>query len=144
MKALFLSLSVLISAHLVANELNWVDEQVEAIKPPRAGMKSREISSLKDPFIFLKKNKPKKSSKAGKKPSNNGVKKIVKAPISFKLYSIINKSALVNGKWYKEGEIIHGYKIAEINPQSVLLTKRKKKLLLSTQSRNQNLNFNNK
>jgi len=145
MKALFISLSFLISLNLVANELEWVDEQVEAIKPPREGMKGKEISSIKDPFIFLKKNAPKKAtSKSGKKTSSTSIKKVIKTPQSYKLTTVINRSALINGKWYKEGEVMHGYKIAEVNPQSVLLTKKKKKLLLSTHSKNRNLNFNNK
>ena len=144
MKTLLITLSLLISANIVASELNWVDEQVEAIKPPRTGMKSKEISSIKDPFIFLKKNQEKSTSKSGKKSSPKSVKKSVKTPISFKLTTVINQSAQINGKWYKEGEVLYGYKITEINPQSVLLTKHKKKLLLTTFSKNRNLNFNNK
>jgi hypothetical protein len=144
MKTLFISLSILMSVHLLANELDWVDEQVAAIKPPRSGMTGREISSIKNPFIFLKKDTTKKSSKTAKKTSGKKVKRVAKAQTSFILKSVINNSALINGTWYKEGQVISGYKVAEINPQTVLLTKHKKKLLLSTRSKNQTLNFNNK
>ena len=40
---------------LFANELSWVDDQVEAIKPPRSGASSQLLRAAENPFIFLKK-----------------------------------------------------------------------------------------
>ncbi len=56
MKNLYSLLILLIATQLFSNELTWVDEQVEAIKPARIGVSQKEISKIKDPFIFLHKN----------------------------------------------------------------------------------------
>jgi len=156
MKTFFIVITILLTANLNANELAWVDEQVEAIKPPRTGMKSRELSILKDPFIFLKKNRTEesknKSAKRSSTPrvtknaisSTSGSKKVIKKRRGLTLSTVINTSAMINGKWYKIGDKINGYKVSKIDSTSVLLTKKSKKLLLSTNSKNKNLNFNNK
>jgi len=140
MKTLLLSIALLSSA-VYANELNWVDEQVQAIKPARSGMKRQELSSLKNPFIFIKKtDKTKKGVKSDKK---TGLKKVLKKKIDLKLTLVINQSAQISGKWYKVGETINGYKIEEITPKAVLLKKKNKELLLTTNSKNNTLKFKN-
>lgn len=151
MKTFFIVIAVLLTASANANELAWVDEQVEAIKPPRTGMKSRELSILKDPFIFLKKNRIGESKNAKRSSTPRVVrnatpdaKKIVKKRKALTLTTVINTSAMINGKWYKAGDKVSGYKVSKIDSTSVLLTKKSKKLLLSTNSKNKNLNFNNK
>ncbi len=138
MKNLLLSIALLSSA-LYANELNWVDEQVQAIKPARSGMKNKELSSLKNPFIFIKKT-DKKGVKSDKKI---GLKKVVKKKVNLKLTLVINQSAQISGKWYKKGETINGYKIEEITPRAVLLKKKNKELLLTTNSKSNTLKFKN-
>ncbi len=158
MKTFFIAIIVLLTVNLNADELSWVDEQVEAIKPPRNGMKNRELASVRDPFIFLPKNKtdkPKskntrrsstptvrKSATASKSPGTQNI--IKKKRGSLTLKTVINSSAMINGKWYKVGDKINGYKVSKIDSTSVLLTKQKKKLLLSTNSKSKNLNFKNK
>ncbi len=155
MKTIFILIMLLLTINLSSNELAWVDEQVEAIKPPRNGMKSRELSIIKDPFIFLSKNRTnaskKKSTKRSSTPSraktavsSNGKKIVKKKKGSLRLTTVINTSAMINGKWYRLGDTISGYKVSKIDSTSVLLTKKSKKLLLSTNSKNKNLNFNNK
>ena len=64
MKKLTILLLLVLSTTLFSDELSWVDEQVEAIKPPRHGILRRDISKLRDPFIFLsaKKTHKKRSS----------------------------------------------------------------------------------
>ena len=145
MKTFFITVIVLLTVNLSSNELTWVDEQVEAIKPPRIGMKSRELALIRDPFIFLSKNK---AASTGKKSSTK--KKIAsssKATVKKKSLSVtmlMNSSALINGKWYKVGDKINGYKVSKMDINSVLLTKKSKKLLLSTNSKSKKINFNNK
>ena len=157
MKTFFIIIAILLTANLNSDELAWVDEQVEAIKPPRIGMKSRELSILKDPFIFLKKNRTDETkSKNGVKrtrsasipnrtaTSSSGIKKVIKKKKALSITMLMNSSAMINGKWYKVGDTVNGYKVSKIDSTSVLLTKKSKKLLLSTSSKNKNLNFNNK
>jgi len=129
------------------SELAWVDEQIEAIKPPRIGLSIKEINQLKDPFILLVEKKADKKTtaeKAKKHSKYNYKKKIHRRSYRFSLEAVMNKSALINGKWYKEGSYIHGYKIAKVDWNRVVLTKGSKKITLSTISQKKNLKFNKK
>jgi hypothetical protein len=144
------TITLLLSAtYLFANnhELAWVDEQIEAIKPPRIGLSIKEINQLKDPFILLvekKEDKKKQVKKAQKHSKYNYKKKIHRRSYHFRLEAIMNKSALINGKWYKEGQNIYGYKISQVDRNIVILTKGRKKIKLSTISHKKNLKFNKK
>jgi len=146
MKTLYVILVLLGLSQLSASELSWVDEQVEAIKPPRSGISSKEIRAVKDPFIFLVKKddiegKSKKS--ASKKISRvHYVKKSHTKRLV--LDAVLNKSAMINKKWYKEGDKVYGYKLAQVNTTSVVLKRQKKQILLSTKSKSKNLKFHNK
>ncbi|MCW8894261.1 hypothetical protein [Sulfurimonas sp.] len=140
-------LSVFLSSTLYSTELGWVDEQVNAIKPPRKGA---NISSIKSPFIFLQKNKPK--STGSKKSSFASAKKTlptgvalssVKKP-TFLLSTVINSSAMINDAWYKKNDKVNGYTVIDIRKTSVTLKKGDKELTLSTNSKKQTLKFKNK
>jgi len=158
MKTTLLSISLLFasSSLLSMDELSWVDEQVEAIKPPRAGLSKRELAHIKSPFIFLKKNrdeeeKKESSGNAEKSTTSSNATnsaatapKAVKTSQSLSLEAIINKSALINNVWYKIGETINGYTIEDISRDSVLLKKKKKEFLLTTKTQSKKLKFQNK
>ena len=142
----FIPFLLLLSTYVMANELAWVDEQVEAIKPPRKGISKQEITSLKDPFIFLKTKKTnnknvKHTSVINRKTSKSTYRRVHSYKLS--LEAVMNKSAFINGKWYKEGEKVKGYLLKEVNARSVLLTKGKKQLTLTTMSKNKKLKFKN-
>ena len=62
MQKFIILLSIISALSLFGNELSWVDEQVAAIKPPREGISNKEISKLKDPFIFFHTKKQNNSS----------------------------------------------------------------------------------
>lgn len=150
MKKFFrMSILLLLSLQLNSNELKWVDEQVEAIKPPREGISESEVLSLKDPFIFLKKTDVKNNATPSP-TSAVALKEVAKvateqvAPIKKKLKidAIINKSVLIDGKWYKVSDKMGVYTIITINASSVTLSKNGKKEILSTN--NENLKFKNK
>jgi hypothetical protein len=146
MKKLIIILFLLISTHLLANELAWVDEQIEAIKPPRKGISIRDLSKLKDPFIYLHVKKAKRRARFSyRRHSRSSSKKHVQTNSSkLQLEAILNKTALINGRWYHEGGKVYGYKLEKVNLQSVLLTQGGKQILLSTMSKSKNLKFNNK
>jgi len=142
MKNIITILLFLLSTQLFAkSELSWVDEQVAAIKPPREGISNQVISKLKSPFIFLHKTKV-ASQKAT--TSTKIYKRTRRYSSHFRLEAILNKSALINGRWYKEGVKVHGYRLKKVNLRSILLTRGKKEILLTTLSKNKNLKFNNK
>ena len=146
MKSLIITL--LIISNLFATELDWINEQVKAIKPQRIGLDFSELSALNDPFIAVKKIKEpiireqKKRSKVvikGKKVKGEKYPK----KISFILSATLNKSARINGKWYKLGEYISKYKIVMIESSSFLLIKSKKKIMLTTLNKSNNISFQN-
>ncbi len=138
MKKLTIILLLLLSTQLFSNELVWIDKQIEAIKPPRKGINNKKILKLKDPFIYLRKKIHHRSRKY------SGSKRVRAYTSKISLVAILNKSALINGKWYREGEKVYGYKLEKVNPKTVLLTKGKKQLFLSIASKSKNLKFNNK
>lgn len=140
----FLILSFFIfTIQISADEVTWINEQIEAIKPPRVGVSSSEINTLKDPFIFLGKNTANKNLtvlSTGQKISSTAMQHSRhKTNKPFKLDVIINSSALINSKWYKLNDKIQGYTVSEINHNNVLLTNKGKKILLSTKSNILNL-----
>ncbi len=143
MKTIFISLLLLLVVNLSADELKWVDEQIEAIKPPRSGMKVKELSKIKDPFIYLSKGKVKKKYRRTKYKKSSKKRKQAVLNKKFRLSMTMNRMARINNKWYKLGDNIAGYKIAKIDASFVMLTKDKKNFLLSTHSKNTNLNFKN-
>jgi hypothetical protein len=142
-KILIVSFVALVSG-LSSNELAWVDKQIDSIKPPREGINSAAITSLNDPFIFLK--KPAETLTKGSPIASNSFvfKSEVKTAPVLRLTAIMNDTALINGKWYKVGDTLHGYKLLAINTKSVNLRSKKTKLTLSTQSNSKNLKFKNK
>ncbi|MCW8838430.1 MAG: hypothetical protein OQK11_06990 [Thiovulaceae bacterium] len=160
MKTILISLFFLSSLTMANNDLSWVDAQVEAIKPPRDGESNRNISKIKNPFIFLKKNSLNKStdkkvsSKSNRrtiyqntrtKTITNSTSKVKKASVYIKgslvLSAIINNSALISGKWYKLGDIINNYKITDIGRKTVTMKNKSRTKLLSTASKNKKLKF---
>jgi len=143
MKKLLIISTLFLGCSLYSNELKWVDEQIEAIKPPRTGMDTSILSNIKDPFLFLIKEEKREPS-----PTDSlvtiPIESVKKAPQRLTLSLILNNSALINDTWYKKGDRVNGYQLAQITPKSVLLTKKNKQLLLSTKSSNKNINFKNK
>ncbi len=145
MKNLFLTL-FLLSLNLLANELQWVDEQIEAIQPPRVGISESEIALLKDPFIFLKKSDTNTTVNTTTTTLVTTDIQMKKEPIEKKeliLDAIMNKSALIDGKWYKLNDKIDDLTISDISTTTVTLSKKGKKEILST-NKNKNLKFKNK
>lgn len=151
-------LAIFLSNSLYANELEWVDEQIEAIKPPRKGV---NISTLGTPFVFLEKNKPEtKDAKKGSRAYAAPAKKAAPSKTaslaqtgetddapkksSLVLSTIINSSAMIDGNWYKVSDKISSYTVTDITKTSVTLKRGSKELVLSTVSKNPNLKFKNK
>lgn len=119
-------------------ELSWVDEQIQAILPARIGVADGYISALKDP-MKTKKNSVVLSPAAPKLYAPPALRPVIQqtptpAPVvveePLRLYALMNRSALINGKWYHVGESIRTFSISEIKNNSVLLTGKKGQLLL--------------
>ena len=144
---LFCIASSFLFAQTNLKELSWVNKEIEAIKPSRKGTSLRSIALLRDPFVFLNKNKGEKKEKVKVKknivppsviPTQTTSTTSVALPKtlsqSLKLSAIINNSALINGNWYKVGDKVGNYKIAKITPQDVILQNSMRTLKLSTKT----------
>jgi len=153
MKNLFIMSFLLLTLNLSSNELAWVDEQVNAIKPPRTGVKSSVISRLRNPFIFLHKKSSTETSTTRRSIPNGmlssssktkavAIKKTIKTNLV--LDATMNHSALIGGKWYKINDKVGAYTLESVNTTSVVLTNKDKRLVLSTNSKNLTLKFKNK
>lgn len=142
----------LFTVALSSNELAWVDKQIDAIKPPRKGLSNSAVSNLRSPFIFLKKSEKSVKTASTRAPSSRVTKSsdatLTSRPKTQKkglnVDAIMNKSAFINGAWYKINDRVQGYTIMNITPTSVVLTKNSKRFVLSTSSVNRNLKFKNK
>ncbi len=145
---------IYISIALCADELSWVDTQIDAIKPPRKGMSTSSLDKIGNPFIFLQKDEeviekvknnktrvnPLRSTntKKSSKPVLRSKKELVKR---LKLSAIINKSVLINNRWYNINDKIYDYTISKINKKTIILNMGKKKLVLSTEKSTKNIKF---
>lgn len=94
-------------------QLAWVDEQIQAILPSRVGISDGLINSLRDPMKMIKPASLLPPPKLGTVP--------LKVEEPLRLQAMINQSVLISGKWYKTGDMIRDYSLAEIKPNSVLL-----------------------
>jgi len=122
-------------------EVAWVNEQVLAILPARIGIAEGFINSLRDP-MKMKKTTPSilPGSKLLAPPKLGSILQppVVEEPL--RLLAIMNKSVLINGKWYKSGDSVRNFTLAEIKTNSVLLTgKKDKKLVLFLTKQNNNI-----
>ena len=133
----FITASVLLLSieAFATSDLKWVNEQVDAIKPSRTGISSNFISGLKDPI------KPEEVKKVKKKNSPTIITSTTKSsrelhlkPLT--LESIINKSAYINGKWYRENDQVRGKKITLISKNYVILQYKKKQTRLFINKKN--------
>lgn len=135
-----------------ASELEWVDEQIEAIKPPRKGV---EILNIEDPFTFLQKNKSDKKEGAVAATPKIAVPTLKSVcvdsntsksdkKVTLNLSTIINTSAMIDGNWYKVSDKVNSYTVVDISKTTVTLKKGDKELILSTYNKTPTLKFKNK
>jgi len=117
-----------------SNEMAWVDQQIEAIKPLRKGLQPQQVNKLKDPFIYLSTTTKQPNSviqKALKPKVSTSVKSTLNYQ-SFHLQAIMNRAALIDGKWYKNGSYVYGYKLLIQNRTQVILKNKTQRVVLST------------
>ncbi len=118
------------------NEMAWVDQQIEAIKPLRKGLQPQQVDKLQDPFIYLLgANKQQKTTQKQIEPKQPIAKKETHSYKAFHLQAIMNSAALIDGKWYKNGSYVYGYKLLIQNRTEVILKNKTQRLVLSTKKK---------
>lgn len=128
-------------------ELAWVDEQIQAILPARIGVADGFINSLNDPIKYASSGvsgiKLLAPPKLGMLPNLPLIPQVVEEPL--RLQGLMNKSALINGKWYHLNDSVRAYTLSEIKPGSILLSGNKgQQLILFISKQNNNIKINTK
>ncbi len=100
-----------------------IDQLIEKVKQKRVGLDPQKIKKLKNPFV-----NEKKLIKIIKKKIEKEIKK--KKRKIFRLQAIFNDRAKINGRWYKLGSKIEGFKIVAIRENYVILQRGNKTLKL--------------
>jgi hypothetical protein len=118
-------------------DLEWVDKQIEAIKPPRTGVVFATVNRTKSPFYFPSDYVVTEKGKKVKRRARTTWRPL-------KLNMVLNKSAMIGGKWYKEGDRFRQYKVEKISTDSVLLTSGTKQLKLQIKRENPKIKLQTK
>ena len=88
--------------------------------------KIKEVSDIKISYDPFNTNKQKLTETQTKKSTKFQQTKMKKQSSKLALSMIFNKSALINGIWYKENEKLADYRIIKINQDIVVLRKNNK------------------
>ncbi|MEA1916424.1 MAG: hypothetical protein U9N42_02725 [Campylobacterota bacterium] len=144
-------LILIITISIQADNLAWVDEQINAIKPNRDGISVKGIDKTRSPFIFIQKDKSvKKGSnqkaiyKTVKNKDGKVIKKRVLVKKEMKLKAIINYNALIDKTWVKVDDIFKGYRVIKIDDSFVVLKKGSKTKKLSIKKSSNKIKFGDK
>ena len=115
-------------ANQLQEEMDSYDKIFEKINDKRSGLSDIELSSIKNPF----KQEPIKTTT----DQNSSIAPQASKGLSLK--AILLNKANIDSKWYAVGDIVDGYKIANITRNSVFLVKgdEKQELILKNGSKN--------
>jgi len=108
--------------------------KIKKIREERPSVSLKKLETTKEPFAIIKKKENKKVIV---------VPDEVIAESTFMLDGIMNKTAYINGDWYKIGDVIDGYTIGYIGKKGVVLRKDNdiKKVFVHKQIKNK-IDFN--
>lgn len=136
---------MLFPVYLFAAEMNdkpllsWVDTHVDAIKPPRQGLQPGEYLGVQDPFRLQIQidNAPQDRNITQEVVAQSEEEEAIPLMV---LDSVVNGStALINGAWYRQDDLVLGFNVTEISQKTVLLTRKKQKVLLTLVTANPNI-----
>ena len=87
-----------------------IDRMIAKIKEPRKGVRLKELSSIPNPFVTVKKD-------------INITRVFVpkKIEANMELGGIVNRKAYINGSWRKEGDDVSGYTLQYVGTRGVVL-----------------------
>ena len=148
LKTKLLALALFTSILQADGSMSWVDQKIDEIKPQRKGLSSAALARLKSPFIYVQSGTT-KSTKSTSKSGVTAAKKAYPAKIDMSgapltLQVLLNSSAMINNKWYKENAVIRGYKLTQVKSEFVVLEKKKKTIKLFIAQKNKKINISTK
>ena len=110
MKKLFISFGIVVTVAFSSVATQEIDKMIAQIKEPRKGIALKELSSIPNPFVTVKKD-------------INITKVFVPKRIeaNMELGGIVNRKAYINGSWHKEGDDVSGYTLQYVGTRGVVL-----------------------
>ena len=110
MKKLFISFGIVATVAFSSVATQEIDKMIAQIKEPRKGIALKELSSIPNPFVTVKKD-------------INITKVFVPKRIeaNMELGGIVNRKAYINGAWRKEGDDVSGYILQYVGTRGVVL-----------------------
>ena len=110
MKKLFISFGIVSTLAFSSVATQEIDKMIIQIKEPRKGIELKELSSIPNPFVTVKKD-------------INITKVFVPKRIetNMELGGIVNHKAYINGSWRKEGDDVSGYILQYVGTKGVVL-----------------------
>lgn len=144
MKKIIIGVMLIAATSLTAQELPGGEERLALIQEykmmfskigeKRIGAAPEEIDAVRPPFIRLKKEEAKKAV-----VTKDGIKVAVKP--GYRLQAIVNKRAMINGHWYKEGDKIDDFKVAVIEESGLFLQNNEYKKRLTLRKSNEKISI---
>lgn len=113
MFACFCVLAV-ISAEIITTK--EIESKVASIQAPRVGIINADMIGLKDPFLYLDRNKTTGTILPEAIASE-------KKDVDLNLSGVMNGKAFVNNSWISVGEKVSGYTLTSIDKNSVVFAK---------------------
>ncbi len=110
MKKLLISFGIMTVAAFSSIATQEIDKMIAKIKEPRKGIELKELSSIPNPFVTVKKDVNITKVFVPKKREEN-----------MELGGIVNRKAFINGAWRKEGDDVSGYTLQYVGPKGVVL-----------------------
>lgn len=130
--SIFFTIIIALNLHAQNMNVEWVDQQIDAILPKRSGIDENSINNIKEPFVFLKDEQNITEPEFQEQeliatevmlPDGTIQTEVVKLEPP-KLTAIINKNALIDKQWYKLDDKVRDMKIIKIGKTEVLLKDR--------------------
>ena len=110
MKKLIISFGFVTSIVCASVAMQEIDKMIAQIKEPRTGIALKELSTIPNPFVTVKKDVNITKVFVPKKKEEKSV-----------LGGIVNRKAYINGAWHKEGDDVAGYTLQYVGAKGVVL-----------------------
>jgi hypothetical protein len=106
----FVACSTVLSANASVQE---IERMVKLIHLKRPGISLDKLEKTKEPFVVLKEDDNKTVIEKPKPVEE----------VRLELHALMGKKAFIDGAWYKEGDMVKGYKVIYVGKRGVVLRK---------------------
>ena len=139
----------LVTATLGAQNVSteWIEKQVEEIKPARLGASDAQIMALKNPFILLEEAPAtvQATEKLRAKKTYQSTATKSRYIHAFVLNATLNNSAKINNKWYVLNATVGSYTLKQIKKDHIMLQRgQERPIAVYMHTKNKNIQLTTK